>query len=261
MELLTALEETWDGIRRLLAGVQGDEWALPTPCTEWDVHNLAAHLGAIESQFQGLPQPDPESPPPDAGIDGWTAAGVKARRQWSALQVLDEIEAASNAQLDHLRGLDEAGWSAPRFGPLGETDETGLAEIRVLDLYLHLLDLRVALGRPLDFDAEPTACRRCVDRAVDLTPWGAVKRAGLADGTRVRLDLADPAGRVLDLVVEGGRGRLDPPDGEPAQWVRGPAPAYLLATTGRPAGAEIAGGVKAEGDDAAALLERFRIFG
>ena len=29
---------------RLVAGVRPDQWAAPTPCAEWDVHSLVAHL-------------------------------------------------------------------------------------------------------------------------------------------------------------------------------------------------------------------------
>lgn len=259
-DLVRALEETWGAISALLAEVRDDEWARPTPCAEWAVHDLGAHLGAIESQFQGLRQPEMEAPPPATGIDGWTAAGVRARRTWTPGQILAEIEAASGAQLAHLRALDGEAWLTTRMGPLGETTEDGLAAIRVFDLYLHLLDLRTALDRPLDLEAEPIACRVCVERVIELTPWGAVKKAGVANGARVRIDLSDPAGRTVDLVVHAARGRLDPADGDAHSWITGPAPAYLLLAAGRPAMAEAAGGIVFVGDDARRLLEGFRIF-
>lgn len=260
-QLVKALEETWEGLHKVLAGIGDDEWGLPTPCTEWDVHDLAAHLGAIESQFQGMPQPPTEAPPPTAGIDAWTAAGVVARRAWTPDEIRREAEAASEAQLDDLRSLDAEGWQSETVGPLGPTTKQGLATIRVLDLYLHLLDLRTALGRSLDVEGAPAALATCVEQVVTLTPWGAVKRAGLGDGARVRLDLSDPSGQQADLVVEGGRGRLDPPGDGTTQSVTGPAAAYLLAVTGRDAMAEAAGGVTADGDDAQRLLAGYRFFG
>lgn len=259
-DVVRALDEAWRGVLELLDGVEGEQWGLPTPCTGWSVHDLAAHFGAIESQFQGLPQPEIEAPAPDAGIDAWTHAGVAARRGWSPEEVVAEVKAASDAQLAHLAALDRGGWKVDRMGPVGPTDEAGLADIRLLDIWLHLLDLRAALGQPLDPEREPTACRLAVDRAVALAGWGAVKKAGLGDGSRVRVDLSGSAGRTVDVVVEGGRGAVAEPEGETGDVVAGPAPAFLLVAAGRPEMAEMAGGVGAQGDAATSLLEGYRIF-
>ena len=258
--LVTALEETWDGIRKLLADVRDEEWSRPTPCTDWDVHDLASHLAAIESQFQGLPQPPSDPPPGASGIDGWTAMGVQARRGWTPDQILSEIEQASEAQLGHVRSLDAEGWRGKTMGPLGETTEERLALTRLMDIYVHLLDLRSGLGRDLQPDAEPTALGVCVDWALDLTPWGAVKKAGLGEGSRVRLALSEPEARTVDVVVEDGRGRVEKPSGEVTDSIAGPAPAYLLLVTGRTTVADAAGGLKAEGDAARRLVEGFRVF-
>lgn len=257
--VLDGLEETWGALRALLADVSDDEWSRPTPCPEWTVRDLAAHLGSVEGFFQGLPQP--EAPPtPTDGIDDWTAAGVETRRSWSTDEVVAEIEEASTKQLEHLRSLDDAGWEQEVMGPLGPTTERGRAGIRLVDLYLHLLDLRAGLGRPLDVDAEPTACRLTVERGVDLAGWGAVKKAGIEDG-RIRLDLSGPGGGVADLVVSNRRGSLVDPEGDdPSDAVVGTAPAFVLVAAGRERLAEEAGGVVARGADARRLLEGYRIF-
>ncbi len=258
--VVTGLEETWKGITRLLADVEDDDWRRPTPCAEWDVHDLAAHLGAVEGFFQGLPQPA-EPPSPTEGIDAWTAAGVDARRSWAAEDVLREVEEVATIQLERLRSLDDEGWQRETIGPVGRMTERGRAEMRLMDLYVHLLDLRSALDRPLDLDAEPTALEQCVERAFAVTGWGAVKRARLGDGARIRLELSGRGGRVVDLVVEDGRGHLRDPESDTRDRVEGTAPAYLLTAAGRPEMVDAAGVVTASADDASALLDRFRIFG
>ena len=90
MEVIRALEETWTGIEALLASLDDGQWALPTPNTEWDVKDLAAHLGGLESMFLGLPQPDPPEgwTTEHTGLDQVTEAGVVARRSWSNEEVL-----------------------------------------------------------------------------------------------------------------------------------------------------------------------------
>ncbi|HVM40757.1 MAG TPA: maleylpyruvate isomerase family mycothiol-dependent enzyme [Acidimicrobiia bacterium] len=265
---VTGLEQAWEGILDTLsalpAGEKSGGWLAATPCPEWTVFDVAAHLGALESQFQGLSQPDvPEDP--SGGIDAWTAAGVVARRDWSPADVIAEIRKASTVQLERLRALDEAGWEEPAMGPLGETTQRGLAEFRIFDVYLHLLDIRAGLGVPLAPEREPVACEVCVDRAVNLTPWGAVKKAGITDDVRIRLDLAGIGGRTLDVVLEGGRGRIEDPADAPTtagnDLVTGTALAYLVAVTGRPGVVQAAGGVYGVGPAATRLLEGYRVFG
>lgn len=271
-EIITGLDETWSAFREIFGGLEEEgneeDWSRPTPCTDWSVKDLAAHLGAIEGQFQGLPQP-PTPEPGGSSIDDWTAAGVEARRDWMVDQVLEEVAEASKRQLEHLRGLgpvDAESWQAPVPGPVGETTEAMLADIRLMDLYIHLLDLRTALGRGLRLDAEPTACRLCTERAIDLAGWGGVKKAGIEDG-RVRLELSGlgsaAESRTVDVVIEGGRGSLEEPEGDAAvegDVITGPAPAFMLVAAGRLEMADEARGVVAAGATARRLLEGYRIF-
>jgi len=263
MEVISGLEEAWSSIDSLLTSLDDDQWTLPTPNTEWDIRDLAAHLGGLEAMFQGFPQPDPP--------EGWTTGhtglhqltdfGVAARRSWTIAQVLDEFHQASRAQLEKLRSLGGEGWQQQTLGPLGPTTMINFADIRLGDLYVHLLDLRSALGLALQSPAEPTAEYLVVDRAVRLTGWGAVKAAGLPDGTRIRLDLSGPGGTLADLVVTDRRGTLVESVSGASERIEGPALAYLLEVAGRNEMAEAAGGLKVEGDAARALLAGYRLFG
>jgi len=263
VELVRGLEETWDALRSLLHDVQPDQWSLPTPCSIWSVRDVAAHLGAIEGGFQGFAQPEPpaEWTTELTGLDAWTAAGVAARAKWPIEDVLDEVDRAAEAQLTRLRALDDAGWEAATTGPAGPTTMRGLTQLRTFDLWVHLLDLRAALGHALAPDDEPTAQRVAVQRAYDLTGWGAVKRAKLPDGTRVHLSLTGAAAFTGDVVVEGGRARLEPSAGGMVDdRIDGTATAYLLVTTGRSTMAVPAGGISARGHRAQQLLSGYRMF-
>ena len=263
MEVIRGLEEAWASIDALLGSLDADQWTFPTPNTEWDIKDLAAHLGGLEAMFQGFPQPDP----PDGwvtehtGLHHVTALGVAARRTWAIDEVMEELRRASGTQLDKLQSLDDAGWQEPTLGPLGMTSMTNSADIRLGDLYVHLLDLRYALGLPLQASAEPTAESLVVGRAVRLTGWGSVKGAGLPDGTRIRMELSGLGGTLADLVVAERRGKLAEPESGTADRITGPALAYLLEIAGRPEMAESAGGLEVEGEAARALLEGYRLFG
>lgn len=262
MDVVSALDEAWTSIRTLFASLAPDEWDRPTACSEWTVRDMAAHLGAVEGGFLGFEQP----PPPEGwstshtGVDAWTAQGVAARQAWSADQLIAEVDRVAKTRLAQVKGLDEAGWQERVMGPLGETTVRGLCEIRLFDIYIHLLDMRSGLQRPLHMSDEPQALEACVERAVQLSPWGAAKKAGLDDGARIRLDLGGPAGRVVDVSVTGGRGSLSEPAGEAGDVVQGAAGAYLLLVSGRDELIEDDDGICARGTNAIALFDRYRFF-
>lgn len=263
MELVRALEESWEGIRSALSGLTPDEWSKPTPCADWNVRDLAAHCGGIEAYFQGLPQPKPTADWVNrhTEINALTSAGVEARRSWSVDEVMREINEASTTQLDRLRSLDEEGWKADAMGPIGPTTVSGLAEVRTFDLFVHLMDFRFALGRPLAADAELSAADVAVTWAVERTGWSAVKQANLPDGSRVRLELTGPGARSRDVVVKGTRGACAEPTGDSvSDRIEGSAVAYLLLVTGRQAPAEAVGLPVAHGPLAQRLLDSYRMF-
>ena len=263
MNLTEQLTETWTAIIDLLAGLDDRQWMSGTPCEGWTVHDVAAHLGHIEGSVQGFDQP--ESPPtfdPNAfaGLDAVTETGVAARRAWSHDRVLDEVRRSSGGTLDLVSGLDEEGWNQPYPSPIGMMPMHQTQDLRLADAYVHLMDIRDGLGMALDASTEPSTARTVVARAVRLTGWGAVKGAGLADGTRITFDLTGPGGTKADLVIEGGRGRLVDP-GEPAEdRISGPGLAYLMAVAGRSSLVDACGGLEVRGGAAQRLLEGYRLF-
>lgn len=249
---MQALDQLWTSTDRLLSEIGSEEWALPTPCTDWDVRQLAAHVAGGQSGFEGLPQPEP---PPGwttdkEGVDEMTARGVAARADWSPQEIIDELSAAADAQLRRLRKLDPAGWEQPADWPPGDPTVRGFAKNRLLDAYIHLLDLRVALSRPLNLEAEPTVFELCLDQAYEFSGWGAVKKARITENCRIRLDLHGPGGGVNDLVVEACRGRLEPPVGDPTDRIIGSTAALLFAAVDRRAWWDIVGPLVAEGEAA-----------
>jgi uncharacterized protein (TIGR03083 family) len=260
--VVESLAELWSAMIELLESVVDDDWARPTPCSEWDVRELTAHVAGGQGIFEGLPQP---APPPGwstdhAGVHALTAAMVAARHDWRPPQVLDELRRATTVQLARLRSLDDEGWSRSSEGPPGIKTVRDLARNRLLDGYIHLLDLRVALDRPLDLEAEPRAFVECVAQARDFAGWGAVKKAGLTDGSRVRIDLGGRAGFTKDLVVEERRGSLVDPDPSTTDRIEGTAAAFLMGATGRPQWRARAGGIKADGPVARRFLEGYVIW-
>jgi uncharacterized protein (TIGR03083 family) len=263
--LMTAIEELHRGILSLFGELTPDDWARPSPCADWDVRDLAAHLSGGLATFTAAPIPEPPQ--------GWvtdksgtalaTAWMVAARATWSPEEVVDEFRRASRTLLDQWSTLDAAGWTMPAAGPPGVRDVRGLVRNRLLDQYIHLLDLRVALERPLDLEAEPVAFAECVSQALEFAGWGAVKRAGLRDDTRIRLSLGASAGVgavTRDLVVVAGRGALEDPQPTAEERVEGTVAAFLFVATERSDWTTRVGGIRAIGSAARRFLDGYVIW-
>ncbi len=264
MDLLIALEQAWSSTLGLLQTIPAESWDSSSACTGWTVHDVAAHLGHVEGITNGFEQPDaPEDFDGDQwnGLDLITNMGVAARRSWSNDKVLNEVDRAAAATVGRLRTLDTAGWQQPMASPVGMLPTQQAIELRLADLYVHLLDIRFGLGQPLTADDEPAAAAAVIHRAVRLTGWGAVKGAGLPDGTRIRLDLRGAGGVTGDLVVTGSRGTVELPGDTPDDRVAGSGLAYLLAVAGREGPAEAAGGLEIVGEPARKLIAGYRLFG
>jgi uncharacterized protein (TIGR03083 family) len=262
--VVVALEQVYQAMLALLRGLRVEDWQRPTPCSEWDIRQLVSHIASGTSLFEGLPQPPLREgwTTHHVGIHALSAELVARRESRSPQQILDELEQVTRAQLQRFRNLDEEGWrrALTTPAPPGVKTQRALANNRLLDSYIHLFDLRIALDRPLDIDAEPMALAESVAQAIGLTGWGAVKKAKLVDGSRVRLELSDPCAYIGDLLVENGRGDLVSPDPETTERVVGTAPAYLFVARGRPRWAVQVGGIRAEGRAARRLLDGYVIW-
>ena len=268
MDLAAASNDTWTEVRELIDSLAPEDWNRPTPCVGWSVKDVLAHLGHVEGMLVhrfDQPQAPPDWTGEGSPLDRVTAEGVVARRPWSPRQVVDEIARASEATTVLLSqpGLD---WEEATLTPIGMAPRHVAVEMRVNDVYLHLCDIKTAIGRPIDDEPVDGLDDRpgrevAVGRAVRLTPWALAKRVGATDGQRLRLSLNGPGGAAHDVVMREGKAVTEPQDGAPTASVRGTGLAYLLAVSGRHALVQAGGGLVTEGRLAQDLLEKFRLVG
>jgi len=266
MDLTVAAMENWTAVRDLIPSLRPDDWNRPTPCVGWSVKDVLAHLGHVEGML--VHQFDQPAPPADwvdegSPLDQVTSLGVAARRIWSPAQVVDEIERAITAT-QRLLTQPDLDWQEPSLTPVGPAPRHAAVEMRINDVYLHLCDLRSAIGQPIDGPAVDTATRGrevAIGRAVRLSPWAWAKMVGAHEGQRLRLSLRGIGGVDQDIVMRGGKALVESQDGTPDAVVTGAALAYLLAVSGRHAMAPAGGGLVATGEPARALLEKFRLVG
>jgi uncharacterized protein (TIGR03083 family) len=243
MDRAEAAAGLWDRIIDEVTELADADWSRSTPCPGWDVHDLIGHLSGLQVQFDGgdtVPPPEGWEPDPDLPpMDAWTAAGVAARRDWLREDLLTELRHARNGHVDRLSKVED--WSAPADGPLGRTTEDGLFQVRMFDLWVHLQDLRVTLGKDVEADDISPAASVCHGYVFGLAPWLFVKRAGAQEHATMALRFGPPLDVDTVVEVSMGRGRLTP-EADPGE----------CAVTGKPAGLTL---LAAGRRDAAALRE------
>jgi uncharacterized protein (TIGR03086 family) len=121
------LADAADRIGRLISGIRPDQWNDPTPCSEWDVQALVAHVidgnATVTAALGGEP---PVRHDPRTGFDGSAAAMLAAFRLPGALQRLVDV-------------------------PFGRVPGAVALDLRLTEFLVHGWDIAHATGRPTDF--------------------------------------------------------------------------------------------------------------
>ena len=121
----------------VLSGVQSEQWNLATPCEEWNVHDLVAHVLATHRRVYALV--DPAGPTPDDDTSLLEQWGVMATTMREALAT----PALADALVPGRRG-DQP------FSQL-------VGGLLMFDTLCHTWDLAHATGRDETLDEEAVA--------------------------------------------------------------------------------------------------------
>jgi uncharacterized protein (TIGR03083 family) len=119
-------------------------------------------------------------------------------------------------------------------------------QIRVFDCWVHLQDVRDAVGRPGD-GSGPVA-EQAVDEIVRALGLLVGKRAGAPEGSSVTLNLTGDVERPLHVMVEGRARVVEGLDGPATATLTLPSGIFTRLACGRVAPAKVASDIRAEGD-------------
>jgi uncharacterized protein (TIGR03086 family) len=128
---------------RIIGSISDDQLHLPTPCSEWDVRDVLAHV--LDGDLLTIDWIKGETPLPreqrtSAFFDGFLGSEPQAA-------VLERLATCH----DLVASDDPDRMLSTRMGPFSVAD---MAEKRIADLVAHLWDLAVATGQPVDYDPE-----------------------------------------------------------------------------------------------------------
>jgi uncharacterized protein (TIGR03083 family) len=211
-KLVDALEEVWQSIDQLCAGLDEAEWKTETECPGWSVQDNIAHLIGIESVIMGEPAPDhtpPDAPHIKNDVGRSNEVWVDVRRGRTGGEVLQEFRAVARRRIKMLRAMTDEDFGAETWTPAGPGTVSDLLPFRIFDSWAHEQDIRRALNKPGHLDGP--AAELSLGRVAGALPFVVGKKVKPADGTTV---IFDWDANSTAIAMEGGRGK--PLDAAPA---------------------------------------------
>jgi uncharacterized protein (TIGR03083 family) len=204
--IVDGLDQTWGALERLLDAEPPAAYDAPTACPGWSVRDVLSHLVGFELMMRGGPVPSHEGPWPayvHNPIGEINEAFVEANRGRPGAEILEEFRTATGASLAALRALDDAAWDKVGWSPEGDRPYHRFQETRLLDSWIHLEDVRDALGRPTVTDEVGEEV--VMNRFEAALPYIVGKKVGASDGTLVRFHLTGARARSVAIAVREGR--------------------------------------------------------
>lgn len=151
---VAGLQATHSDLRAVLHALSPSDWALPSACAGWRVHDVVAH---VTSNFKEMVEPTPAASGPDTepvpvmGAEEVMEMLVAPRKGWTAEQLLAEYDRYVDAAFAALSAMqDEPLASTPLdVADLGTYPMHLLANAYCFDHYCHLRHDLLGPGGPL----------------------------------------------------------------------------------------------------------------
>jgi uncharacterized protein (TIGR03083 family) len=205
-ELAQMMEQAWSSLEEVASQLDAGEWDLPTDCPGWDVRDQVAHVNGIEAVRLGRPH-QPGEPIKAEHVRNEMGAlnerEIRGRGAMTPEELLTEYRDVTSERAKFLAGLSDEEWAADTKGVMGVAPMSEVIKVRILDVFYHDQDIRVATGRPGAMHGD--VARFVFERMAAAMPFVVGKRAAAADGQSILFEVGLP-GETFAIGMSGGRG-------------------------------------------------------
>lgn len=229
------LRSDWAALDELCAPLTPQQWATPTCLPGWSVQDVLAHIIGTEQMLDGVPAPQVDVSHLTHLRNDIARMGevwVEDLRRCSGAEVLERFREVTTRRAAALDAMGQADFDAPSWTPVGKDETYGrFMRIRHYDTYLHEHDMRLALGAP--DRADVAAIEAALPEVEGALGYIVGRKAALADGSVVRIELTGPVLRDWTVVVDGRAQVVDDPALEPSVTLAMSDLVFLRLTGGR----------------------------
>ena len=137
-----------------------------------------------------------------------------------------------DARRSDLAALSDADLEQPSWTPVGQQSYGGFLGIRIFDMWVHVRDCTIPLGRATDDSG--AAAEITLDQVESSIGYIMGKKVGLPDGMSLRADISAPVERQIAVRVDGRAAAVDPASlSEPDVVLTADSTTFIMLACGR----------------------------
>lgn len=233
-KVLTALDEEFDAIVELAAGLDPADWERPTACPGWTVQDNLAHVIGIEAMLLGRPQPEVELGDLSHLRNDLARSNevwVEGYRHRPPSAVLDDLRGIIDERRAALAAMSPADFDADAMTPAGPGTVGRFMRIRIMDVWFHEQDVREAVGRPGHLIGR--APEQSLAEVAHVLGYIVGKRVAPPAGTTVRIVLTGDLAATIDIRVTDRARLVEHLEGSPTAEITLPGDRFMRIAGGR----------------------------
>jgi len=201
--LIDTTEACFAEISNLCADLSDEEWTVQSLCPDWTARQAIGHAVGVEDVISGWEISTDNMPPFEKMIALTGASAGMSSAEFGA-----RVAEIFDARRSDLAALSDEDIGRQSWTPVGVQSYGGFLAIRIFDMWVHVRDCTIPLGRTTD-DSGPAA-EITMNQVEGSMGYIIGKKVGLPDGMSLRADISGPVERQMAVVVDGRAKAVDP---------------------------------------------------